>query len=128
MNERMLTEILAAHADHLVQGEAREAEYLALFPAYQEELKPLLELARQVKEALALVRPAEAFRKGLHQELVAAARRRLAVPPVVEWPRWRRPWVIGIAALGSVLSLASVVGVIAYLRRSKAARLAAITG
>jgi len=128
MNEKMLTEILAAHADHLVQGEARETEYLALFPAYKEELKPLLELARQLKEALVLERPAEAFRRRLHQELVAAARRRRLPPPIVERPRWRRPWVIGIAALGSLLSLASAVGVIAYLRRARAAKLAAATG
>lgn len=125
MNDRMLAEILAAHADQIVHGEAQETEYLTLFPGYREELAPLLELARQVKETLALVRPTEAFRRRLRQELLAAARRRLAASPLMERPLWRRPWVIGAAAMGSVISLASAVGVIAYLRRAKAAKPAA---
>ncbi|MBC8449177.1 MAG: hypothetical protein H8D78_15635 [Chloroflexi bacterium] len=121
MDERMLAEVLAAHADQLVRGEAREAEYLALFPDYRKELALLLELARRVKDTLALVQPSEAFRRRLHQELSTTGRRRLTASLPSERPRWRQPWVIGAAALGSAISLASAVGVVAYLRRSKAA-------
>jgi len=128
MSDRVLTEILTAHADHLARGEALETEYLTLFPDYREELAPLLGLARQIKEALAPVRPAEAFRRKLRRELLAAAQQRPATPSLIERPRWRRAWVIGVAALGSVISLASAVGVIAYLRHAKAAKLTAATG
>lgn len=120
MDERTLTEILAAHADQLVQGKGREAEYLALFPGSREELAPLLELAQRLKDTLASVQPRQAFRRRLHQELLATARQRLAATLPRERPRWRQPWVIGAAALGSAISLASAIGVIAYLRRSKA--------
>jgi len=129
VSERMLTEILAAHADHLVRGEAKEAQYLTLFPDYREELAPLLELAQQVRETLAprgaglaSVHPSEAFRRRLRQELLTTARQRVAVPLPTDRSRWRQPWVIGAAARGSVISLASAVGVIAYLRRAKATK------
>ncbi|MDH7484806.1 MAG: hypothetical protein QHJ81_00860 [Anaerolineae bacterium] len=120
MDERMLTEILAAHADQLAQGKTRQAEYLALFPGSREELAPLLELAERLKDTLASVQPTQAFRQRLHQKLLTIARQRLAAALPRERPRWRQPWVIGAAALGSALSLASAIGVIAYLRRSKA--------
>jgi hypothetical protein len=125
MNEQMMAEVLAAHADQLLRGEAREAEYLALFPEYRKELEPLLALARQTKETLASVRPSEAFRKRLRQELLTAAKQETEASASTERPRWRQPWVIGAAALGSVISVASAVGVITYLRRSKASKPAA---
>jgi hypothetical protein len=128
MSERILTEILAAHADHLARGEDREEDYLTLFAEYRKDLAPLLGIARQVKEVLAQVQPSEAFRRRLHNELVAAARQRLAVDPRRYRSVWRRPWVIGVAALGSAVSIASALGVIAYLRRSKATKPAAVTG
>lgn len=122
MNEQMMAEVLASHADRLLQGEAREAEYLALFPEYREELEPLLALARQTKEVLASVRPSEAFRNRLRQELLTSAKEESGAPASTERPRWRQPWVIGAAALGSVISVASAVGVVTYLRRSKASK------
>lgn len=122
VSERVLTEILAAHADLLVRGEAKGAQYSTLFPDYREELVPLLELAQEVRETLASVHPSEAFRRRLRQELLTTARQRVAVPLPTDRSRWRQPWVIGAAALGSVISLASAVGVIAYLRRAKATK------
>ena len=127
MSERVLTEILAAHADHLARGEDREEEYLTLFAEYRNELAPLLGIARQVKEVLAQVQPSEAFRRRLHNDLVATARQRLAAGPRRYWSVWRRPWVIGVAALGSVVSIASAVGVIAYRRRNRTAKPAAVS-
>jgi len=126
MTERVFAEILSAYADHLTCGETEETEYLmylTLFPEHQEELAPLLELTRRIREILAPVRPAEAFRKRLRQELVALAERRLASLPREARPHWRRAWLIGAAALGSVI--ASILGVIAYLRHLKAAKPAA---
>jgi len=128
MNEQVVAEVLAAHADQLVQGDAREEEYLALFPAYQAEIAPLLKLARQTKGTLALVQPSEAFRDRLRQELLTGASQESAVSLSVKRPRWRQPWVIGAAAAGSVISVASAVGVIAYRRRSKTTNHAAAAG
>jgi len=128
VSQRMLTEILAAHADHLARGEDREEEYLSLFAEYRKELAPLLSIARQVKGVLAQVQPSEAFRRRLHNELVAAARQRLAAGPRQCRSVWHRPWVIGVAALGSAVSIASALGVIAYLRRNKATKPAAVSG
>jgi len=128
MNEKMMTALLAAHADQLVRGEALEAEYLALFPEWSKELEPMLALARQIKETLPLVRPSEAFRNRLRQELSNVAEKGPDAEPSTERPRWRQPWVIGAAALGSVISVASAVGVIVYRRRAKTSKPAAATG
>ena len=125
MNEQVVAEVLAAHADQLVQGDAREEEYLALFPEYQTELAPLLKLARQAKGTLALVQPSEAFRNRLRQELLTSASKESAVSLSAKRPPWRQAWVIGAAAAGSVISVASAVGVIAHRRRSKTTKPAA---
>ena len=53
MEERVLAEILAAHADQLKKGQGKGNDYLAMFPDYQEELEPLLGIAEKVKEVRA---------------------------------------------------------------------------
>lgn len=128
MSEGILTEILAAHAEHLAHGEDRDEEYLALFAEYRQELAPLLGIARQVKKALAQVQPSETFRRRLHQELVMAARQRPVVGPRQCRSIWRRPWVIGVAAIGSAVSIASALGVLAYRRRNRETKPAAASG
>ena len=117
MEDRVLAEILAAHADQLKKGQGRGSDYLAMFPDYQEELKPLLETAEKVKQVLEPVEPASAFCQSLHEDLLAAGRRRLAegVPQLARSSR--KQVLIGAAALGSVVS---VVGAIAYFIRSHA--------
>ncbi len=117
MEDRVLAEILAAHADQLKKGQGRGSDYLAMFPDYQEELKPLLETAEKVKQVLEPVEPAPAFCQSLHEDLLAAGRRRLAegVPQLARSSR--KQVLIGAAALGSVVS---VVGAIAYFIRSHA--------
>jgi hypothetical protein len=128
MSKYMMTAVLAAHADRLLRGEAREAEYLALFPEYRKDMEPLLALARQIREMLAFVRPSEAFRNRLRQELLtSAAAEESDAQPSDERPLWRQPWVIGAAALGSAISVASAVGVIIHRRRAKGSKPAAAT-
>jgi len=118
MEEKVLAEILAAHADQLKKGQEKGSDYLAMFPEYQEKLKPLLETAEKVKEALVPVDPAPAFCQSLHDDLLAAGQRRLAE----EAPQLARSHVrqvlIRAAALGSAVSVA---GAIAYFIRSRAA-------
>lgn len=121
MNHKMLVEILAAHADLLAGGDDMEEDYLSLFPSYRDELAPLLHLARQVRGVLARVEPSAAFRRRLRQELLALSRQQAADASGDVRPVWRRPWVIGAAAAGSLISIASALGVIAHRKRAKAA-------
>ena len=88
-----------------------------MFPEYQEKLEPLLEIAEKVKEVLELVEPAPAFCQSLHDDLLAAARRKLAgeVPQLAR--SHGRQILIRAAALGSAVSVA---GAIAYFIRSRA--------
>ena len=118
MEEKVLTEILAAHADQLKIGQGKGSDYLAMFPDYREELKPLLETAEKVKEVLEPVEPAPAFCQSLQEDLLAAAQRRLAgeVPQLAR--SHRRQILIGAAAVGSAVSVA---GALAYFIRSRAA-------
>ena len=112
MEEKVLAEILAAHADQLKKGQGKGSDYLAMFPDYQEKLKPLLETAEKVEEVLEPVEPAPAFCQSLHDDLVAAGQRRLAegVPQLAR--SHGRQILIGAAALGA--------GALAYFIRSRA--------
>lgn len=117
MEDKVLVEIVSAHADQLREGRGKEGDYLAMFPDYREELKSLLETAEKVKEVLEPVEPAPAFRQSLHRDLLAAGRWRLAreVPQLAK--SHRKQILIGAAAVGSVVSLA---GAIAYFIHSRA--------
>jgi hypothetical protein len=118
MEEKVLVEILAAHADQLKKGQGRGNDYLAMFPGYEEELKPLLETAEKVKQVLEPVEPAPTFCQSLHEDLLAAGQRRLAgeVPQLAR--SHRKQILIGAAAVGSAVS---VVGALAYFIHSRAA-------
>ena len=115
MDDRVLIEVLTAHADQLNEGGGEGDAYLAMFPAYREELAPLLATAGRAKEALAPVRPEPAFREDLRRGLLAAARQRQAQVVVVPQGGRGRDILIGAAALGSAISVA---GLLARLLRS----------
>jgi hypothetical protein len=126
MADRKMIQILATHADKLNAGVNEEAEYLATLPEHQDTLRPLLALARKVKDALALVEPDPAFCENLRLGLLAAARQRLASQlsskpqrPVHLFRRHRKEILIGAAALGSVVSVA---GIVAYWIHTRAAK------
>ena len=73
MREELLTEVLAAHADHLNEGHDFTPTYLVMFPEDRETLAPLLELATDLKKILAPVKMPAASREQLCTELVKAA-------------------------------------------------------
>jgi hypothetical protein len=117
MKDKVLAEILTAHANQLKKGQGKGSDYLAMFPDYQETLKPLLETAEKVNEVLGPVEPAPAFCQSLYKELLAAGQRRL-VGEVPELARSHRKQIlIRAAAMGSAVSVA---GALAYLIRSRA--------
>jgi len=116
MDDRILIEVLTAHADRLKEGGGKGDAYLAMFPAYEEELAPLLDTAGRAKEALAPVRPEPTFREDLRRGLLAAARQRRAQVVVVPQEGRGRDILIGAAALGSAISVA---GLLARLLRSR---------
>lgn len=137
MDEHLLTEILAVHADRLVDEADLSESYLAIFPESRETLEPLLKLAVEVHAALQPVAPDPEFRRELRQGLISAARRQLVLAPYTPGPLVHaEKWVaatgdrIGVAvptqalsrlplvfaAVGSILSL---VGVMAFILRSR---------
>ena len=118
MEEKVLAEILAAHADQLKKGRGKGSDYLAMFPGYQEELEPLLGIAEKVKGVLEPMGPAPAFCQSLHDDLLAAGQRRLAEGEPQLARSHGRQIFIRAAALGSAVSVA---GAIAYFIRSRAA-------
>ncbi|MCR4405457.1 MAG: hypothetical protein NUW24_00820 [Anaerolineae bacterium] len=78
-----------------------------------EEWEPLLVVAEKVRASLLPVEPSPAFVQDLHRNLLAmASGKRLRTPLSA-----RHGLLIGAAALGSALS---VVGIIAYVVRSRA--------
>ena len=78
MNKKMLKEILAAHADHLVTGQAKSKDYLNLLADSEAELAPLLDVAERVKSTLKPIKPARKFEKELKQGLMTTAHLRRA--------------------------------------------------
>lgn len=108
-------EILAAHADELI-GRTGALRRLGVTDAELEEMAPLFRLAEQVQRSMPPVHPSAAFVRSLGQELVRSARAQAAATR-----RMRRGVVIGAAAVGSLVSIASVVGAVAFLiARSRA--------
>ncbi len=73
MNKKMLKEILAAHADQLVNGKASSEDYLKLLPERDTELEPLLSVAEQIQSALQPISPPNKFERDLKQELLITA-------------------------------------------------------
>lgn len=78
-------------------------------------LRSLLAVAELAQTALVPVRPNPAFVRGLGKSLLASTRQ----PRQALTLRARRAALMGAAALGSLVSLASVVGVVAYMLRRR---------
>jgi hypothetical protein len=121
MDERTLTEILAAHADHLNRG-GNGADYLVMFADHRDQLEPLLALAERVKGVLVPLQVSPAFRDQLRRDLTAAAQGRKGLSQPAR-PNHRLELFIGAAAIGVSVSLA---GLVAYLRRNRSGRSARV--
>jgi hypothetical protein len=122
MSDNVVVEVLAAHADHLMDDGPESEDYLNLFPAYRAELTPLLGIAERVKAALVPVTPSPAFEAGLKQDLLEAAIQRAEEKEEkkrVSFLR-RRGVLIGAAAVGSALSVAGIIAALLLRQRAMA--------
>ena len=103
MDKKMIREILAAHADQLVNGKATGKDYLKLLPERNNELEPLLSVAEQIQSALRPIAPTNKFERDLKQELLAVAQKHQMEgyrPPSVS-----HDLLVLSATLGFILSL-----------------------
>jgi len=114
MEHKDVLEILAAHADQPNSGAISDAEYLQVPAEQRQELLLLLQLAEQVKGALAPVRPSPSYRRKLGLDLTEMARQRMSRDLLIAPSSPRKELIVG-AAIGSAVALA---GSIAYLVRT----------
>jgi hypothetical protein len=106
MEKRTLREILAAHADQLINGQATSQDYLRLLPEREAELAPLLDMAERVQSTLTPISPAQEFEEDLKRQLLTTAhiRRVEGYKP----PHPFRDLLVALAAISFVFSLAGV--------------------
>ena len=109
MNKRQIAKVLAAHADELI-GRPESMHQIGVTDEERNRLAPLFQLAEQLHESLQPVQPSAAFVRSLGRELVDSAKRQVALRK-----RLRRVMVFGAAAVGSLVSVASVVGAIVFV-------------
>jgi hypothetical protein len=118
MDRRTIADILAAHADRLTWGRPQVEASPEVGDDQLSTLGPLMRVAERVQSALAPVQPSPAFVRQLGQQLIATtAYSRKAVTV-----RTRKAILIVAAALGSVVSIASAVGVVIWLIRRRGRR------
>ena len=117
INKKLLKEILSAHADHLVKGEAQSQDYLDLLADPAEELARLFNVAEQVKSTLKPITLTRDFETELKRQLLTTAhiRRVEGYTP----PNPSRDLLILAAILGFFISLAGVL--LAWRLRHQAA-------
>jgi len=122
-----MAEVLAAHAEGLT-GRPEAIQQINMTDEERGRLTPLFQLAERLQQSMQPVQPSAAFVRSLGRELVDNAKRQIMLTK-----RLRRAVMIGAAALGSLVSIASVVGaiilVVVRLRaRAQARTLHAPTG
>ncbi len=108
MNQRIADELVWRYVDLLHQGSENAERCLSLFPAYRDQLEPLLGLARRLSMSLAPVEPSPTFASQLKKDLLlaAAARQHRAPQMAATHDLWWRA-----AAVGSAVSVVAAVAV-----------------
>lgn len=114
MNLGLARDILSQNTEQLISGGDYNEANLVVHPAVRSEMEGLFELVRRIKEHLVVPEPSPEFQESLRIRLVAAARQqaeeraRLAGDSS-RHPSHRREIIFGVAALGSLVSVAIVV-------------------
>lgn len=109
MNEKRVAQVLSVHADGLA-GRPEAMQQINLTGAERDQLTHLFQLAERLHQNMRPVQPSAAFVRSLGKELVNNAKHQVALTK-----RLRRAVLIGAAAIGSLLSIASVVGAIVFV-------------
>jgi|GEM_PF-651860 len=109
MNEEQVVEVLATHAEKVI-GRGENIQQINLTDEEHSRLAPLFQLAERLQQSMQPIQPSAAFVRSLGKELVDNAKRQITLTK-----RLRRAMLIGAAALGSLLSIASVVGAIVFV-------------
>ena len=109
MARRGIADALAVHPAGLTEDAVTAAS--AEFDDEQlEDFAALVDLGRRLRAALVPVAPSRAYVRSLQRELAGQAARR---HPRVRDPR--RTALVAAAAVGSLISVASVIGAVAYV-------------
>ena len=106
MDRRTLKEILAAHADQMLNGEANNNDFLGQLSEPADELAPLFDVARRVQSTLKPISPTHEFEEELKRQLLTTAHLRKVQG--YEPPHPFRDLFMFLAAIAFVLSLASL--------------------
>lgn len=108
-NERRVDDVLAAHAEALM-GRQEIMEELHVTDSERAELASLFDLAEHLQESMPPVQPPSGFVHSLSRELARSAQHQVEAAR-----RLRRSILIGAATVGSLISIASIVGAIILL-------------
>ena len=108
MNDEHVGKVLAARAEQL--GPLGAIRQIQVTDEERGRLAGLLQLAERLQQTMQPIQPSAAFVHSLGKDLMDSARRRIALTK-----RLRRIALIGAAALGSLLSIASLVGAIVFV-------------
>lgn len=115
VDEQTIIDILAEHTDQLNAGLSQSIALVSVSAAQLKMLRPLMQLAERISQALAPVEPSPVFIASLELELG----REIHHPPQSLFTRYRKTMLVALATLGSALSVASIV--LLYLLRFRAA-------
>ncbi|HEX9923709.1 MAG TPA: hypothetical protein VGD99_13715 [Anaerolineae bacterium] len=113
MDKKRIKELLADHADRLVQGQG--ASQPELSPEERQELDALLNVAERVKSTLTPVTPPDTFEQELKRHLLTTAhlRRAQGYTP----PNPARDLLVVAIAIGCILSFTGVLVALKLWRR-----------
>jgi hypothetical protein len=120
MDKSQVSEILAAHADWLVDPTAGASPPFTR----NDRVQGLLDLAEQLQGILVPVEPDSRFRRRLHGDLILEGQHRQAEPEVNLFRQHRKGILIGAAAIGSVVSVVGVAIAFFLRHRGGATRIA----
>jgi len=109
MNKKRAAEALSIHADRLI-GKPQSKRQINLTDAERNQLTPLFQLAERLQQSASPMQPSPAFVRSLGKELAGSAKHQITLTK-----RLRKTVLIGAAAVGSLVSIASVVGAIVFM-------------
>jgi len=115
MKDRIVADLLAAHADRLVRGQTEPATLPDASAEQLASVEMLMQLAERAQRTLAPVQPSPVFVHQLGRQLIAATS---ASRKTVTW-RTRNAILVIAAALGSAVSVVSAVGIVIYVLRHR---------